>query len=132
MQQGRSTHLTLSILLMACLLPLAAAIEPGYTSVPLRSFQKKYHERVLYYLYNTPVMKQEPYFEVSVQLRDRVIVGEYTPQYDGEPLPGNWRAGEAVRVRLEPHYVYLQKPGGGEVKFVISDRFTPKPSTSRP
>ena len=132
MRHGRSIYLTLAILAMAFLLPLAAATEPGYVSVPLRSVEKKYHDRVLYYLYNTPVIKQEPYFEVSVQLRDRVIVGEYTPRYDGEPLPEIWKVGEPVRVRLEPHYVYVQKPGGGEVKFEISDRFTPKPSTSRP
>ena len=132
MRHGRFIHFTLAILGIAFLLPLAAAVEPGYVSVPLRSVEKKYHDHVLYYLYNTPVMKQEPYFEVSVQLRDRVIVGEYSPRYDGEPLPEAWKTGEPVRVRLEPHYVYLQKPGGGEVKFEISDRFTPKPPTSRP
>ena len=132
MRHGRSIPLTLAILSVTVLLPLAIAAELGYVSVPLRSVEKKYHDRVLYYLYNTPVLKQEPYFEVSVQLGNRVIVGHYVPHYDGEPLPEIWKAGEPVRVRLEPHYVYLQKPGGGEVKFEISDRFTSKPPTSRP
>jgi hypothetical protein len=74
-------------------------------------------------------MQEEPYVEVSLKLGDRIIVGEYIPSYSGEPTE-NWKSGEALQVRLEKHYVYLTRLNGTEVKFRITDRYTPKESAS--
>jgi hypothetical protein len=131
MRKLGTAALTLAVVLGVFLAPLPA-IEQSYATATLRSVQKKYHDQVLYYLYNTPIMREDPYFEVSVQLRDIVVVGEYTPRYEGEPLPDNWKVGEPVEVRLEKHYIYLQRPNGSDVKFLISDQYTPKPASNRP
>lgn len=108
------------------------AVEQSYLKAVLQGIEKKHHDVVLYYLYNTPVMREEPYFEVSLRLGDTVIVGEYTPQYDGEPLSEAWKSTEVVQVRLESHHIYLKKPNGGEVKFLIADRYKPKTKSNLP
>jgi hypothetical protein len=131
MRKLGTAALTLTAVLGALLAPLSA-IEQSYATATLRGVQKKYHDHVLYYVYNTPVMREDPYFEVSVQLGDTVVVGEYTPRYDGEPLPDNWKVGEPVQVRLEKHYIHLQRSNGTDVKFLISDRYIPKPASNRP
>lgn len=86
----------------------------------------KTHDRVLSYLYNTPVMKEGPYIEVSLKLGNRIMVGEYFPSYSGEPIPENWKLGESLEVRFDKYYMYLPRPNGTEVKFRITDRYTPK------
>lgn len=108
----------------------APAIEKNYGTGVVREVQQKSRDRILYYLYNTPIMQEEPYLEVSVQLGPSIVVGEYVPRYAGEPL-SPWTAGDSVQVRVEKHYLYFKLPSGGEVKFRISDRYTPK-SAARP
>jgi len=48
--------------------------------------QQKAYTKVLYYLVNTPVTRDEPYFEVSVRIRDRIYSGEYRPRHAAETL----------------------------------------------
>ena len=128
MRSGFSALATISLL--AILLMPALGIEKERATGVLLRVERKSHDRVLYYLYNTPVMQEDPYVEVSVEFRDRVVVGEYIPSYAGEPMPENWNPGESIDVRLDKHYIYLPRPNGTEVKFRITDRYTPKESAS--
>jgi hypothetical protein len=95
--------------------------------------QRKAHTKVLYYLVNTPVTRDEPYFEVSVQIRDRIYTGEYLPRHAEELLPETWKPNAEVQLRLEKHSMYLRRPDGEESEFVITRRAAaPAPSQAQP
>ena len=95
--------------------------------------EQKTNTRVLYYLVNTPVTKDEPYFEVSVQVKDTIYVGDYTPRHAGDSLPDEWNVPQAeVRLRLEKHYMFLTRPAGSELQFVITKRIAAAPAQKIP
>jgi hypothetical protein len=77
---------------------------------------------------NTPITKDEPYFEISVRLKDTVYVGNYTPRHAADTLPEEWNVPQAeVRLRLEKHYMFLTRPAGTELQFVIVKRIAVAP-----
>jgi hypothetical protein len=98
-----------------------AAENPSLTGT-IVDVQQKEHTKVLYYLVNTPVTQDEPYFAVSVRIRDRIYSGEYQPRHAAELLPEAWKPNAEVQLRLEKHSMYLRRPDGGEAEFVITRR----------
>jgi hypothetical protein len=126
----------LSILLLAAVsFPGLCAVEKQYQTGKIVDIQQKTNTRVLYYQVNTPITKDEPYFEVSVQLKDTIYVGDYTPRHSDDTLPEEWNLPQAgVRLRLEKHYMFLTRPTGGELEFVITKRIAvpPAPKISEP
>jgi hypothetical protein len=84
--------------------------------------QRKVHTKVLYYLVNTPITRDDPYFEVSVRIRDRIYSGEYLPRHAEELLPETFKPNAEVQLRLEKHAMYLKRPDGEESEFVITRR----------
>ena len=93
--------------------------------------QRKVHTKVLYYLVNTPITRDEPYFEVSVRIRDRIYSGEYLPRHAEELLPETWKPNAEVQLRLEKHSMYLKRPDGEESEFVITRRAAAPASSSQ-
>ncbi len=65
-----------------------------------------------------------PYFEITVEFEDLDYVAEYTPRHSGEELPEAWRPDEAVRGRVDKHRLYLLRPDGSEVQFIIEKKST--------
>ena len=59
----------IAILLVLSLSSLCAA-EKQFEPARIVSVEKKFYERVLYYLVNTPVTQDDPYYETSVKLGD--------------------------------------------------------------
>ncbi len=55
--------------------------------------EKKSHERVLYYLVNTPVTQDDPYYEISLQQGTWLYLAEYTPRHAADSLPDEWKPG---------------------------------------
>ena len=55
------------------------AAEKPYETGRIIEVEKRSHERILYYLVNTPVTQDDPYYQVSLQLNNFVYVAEYTP-----------------------------------------------------
>ena len=98
-----------------------AAENPSLTGT-IVEVQQKTRTQVLYYLVNTPITRDEPYFEVSVQIRDRIYRGEYLPRHAAELLPETWKPNAEVQLRLGKHSMYLRRPDGGESEFVITRR----------
>jgi hypothetical protein len=86
-----------------------------------RGNRAKTTSRVVYYQVDTPITQEEPYYEVSVRVKDTIYVGDYAPRHAGATLPEEWRLPEAeVRLRLEKHYMFLTRPTGTELQFVIT------------
>ena len=113
----------LLLVLAAVAIPALQAAEKLYQSGKILDIQQKTRTRVLYYQVDTPVTKAEPYFEVSVQVGDTIYVGDYNPRHADETLPDEWNVSQAeVRLRLDKHYIFLRRPAGTELQFVITKR----------
>jgi hypothetical protein len=119
----------LILLLAVILIPNSHAAEKLYMIGKIIDVQQKTNTRVVYYQVNTPITKDEPYYEVSVQVKDTIYVGDYTPRHAGDALPDEWNVPQAeVRLRLEKHYMFLTRPAGSELQFVITKRIAVAPA----
>ena len=113
----------LLVLLAAVAIPALQAAEKLYLSGKILEIQQKTKTHVLYYQVDTPVTKAEPYFEVSVQVGDTIYVADYSPRHSDETLPDEWNVPQAeVRLRVDKHYIFLRRPAGSELQFVIAKR----------
>ncbi len=116
--------------------PRLRAVEKQYQTGKIISVQQKARTRVLYYLVNTPVTQDDPYYEVSVQVKDTVYMGEYTPFHSSETLPADWKPDASVQARLDKRHIFLKRPDGGEVDLIVVKRIAvqsaPKASDPTP
>src|SRR5580692_4898977 len=120
-------------LALASLPGLHAAEKQVYQSGRIVDIQQKTKTRILYYQVDTPVTKEDPYFEVSVQIKDTIYVGDYSPRHAGDSLPDEWNVPQTeVRLRLEKHYMFLTRPAGSELQFVITKHVAAAPAQQNP
>ena len=98
------------------------AVEGGYLALTIVRAEQKTRDRVVAYVVNTPIYQEDPYFEVTVRAGETVIVGEREPANRREMLPDNWKPGAAVEGRVDKHHLFLRRPNGTEVLFVIIRR----------
>jgi hypothetical protein len=124
----RSRRSIILLALFAVTLPSLRALEKPHQAARIVDVQKKSRDRVLYYLVNTPVTQDEPYYEVSVRLSGTVYVAEYTPFHAAESLPADWSPGAAVQVRLAGHRLFLVRPDGTELGFAIVSHAPAEPT----
>ena len=89
--------------------------------------EEKTNTRILYYLVDTPVTKDDPYYEVTVNLGDTQYLGIYTPRHKDDLLPPEWLPGAAVQLRMEEKQMILITPTGRDVDFAIEKRTAIKP-----
>ena len=69
----------LAMLTVVAAAPFVTAVEQSYAVATLMEVEKKQRDHVLFYLYNTPIMREDPYFQVTVRLGDTVLNGLSTP-----------------------------------------------------
>jgi hypothetical protein len=98
------------------------AVESGGLSFTIVRAEQKTHDRVVYWVVNTPLYREEPYFEVEVRAAGTILVGEYEPRHSGEMLPSSWRPGALVEGRVERRHLLLRRPNGADLSFVITRR----------
>jgi hypothetical protein len=110
-----------SLLILLLQVNLTAA-EKQYESGQIVDVQQKINTRILYYIADTPVTKDEPYFEISVQSKSMQYLGKYIPRHADETLPVEWQAGAAVDMRTDAHHLYLRKYSGVEIEFALVKR----------
>ncbi len=103
-------------------LPNLYAARKLYDRGRIVKVEKKSNERVLYYLVNTPVTQDDPFYEITVRVGDATYLGQYTPRHAAETLPEEWIPEAAVEIRLEKHYFFLKRPGGDEMQVVLLKR----------
>jgi hypothetical protein len=124
-----------TVVLAAVGIPGLYGVGKTYDTGKIVDVQQKAKTRILYYQVDTPVTKDDPYFEISVQVKDTIYVGEYTPRHASDTLPEEWNIPNAeVRVRLERHYMFLTPPVGTDLQCVITKRIpvAPAKKTSEP
>jgi hypothetical protein len=99
------------------------AAERQFQTGRIVSVEKKVHERVLYYLVNTPVTQDDPYYEVSLQLGNSVLLTEFTPRHAADELPDSWKDHAEVEIKVnDKHHATVKQGGGIEVQLVIVKR----------
>ncbi len=110
------------LFLIAVLGTYSAAVESGYQPLTIIRAEVKTRDRVLLYLVNTPIYQEDPYFEVAVRAGDQVLIGERDPEKKLEILPLDWKPGALVLGRADKHHLFLKRPDGTEMKFIITRR----------
>ncbi len=106
---------------------VASAAERQYQKGQILEVEKKAHTRVLYYIVNTPVTQDDPYYDLSLQLGPQVYRAEYTPRHAADSLPDTWKAGTEVEMRLTGRRSLTVKgPEGVEVQLVVTKRMPAK------
>jgi len=120
----RIVNLTVVTLLAALLpLPVLRAAEKQYVPGQIVTVEEKFHERVLYYLVNTPVTQDDPYYELSLRSGDLVLLTEYTPRHAADELPEGWKGGSKVEMKVtDKHHVMVRQPEGIELQLLIVKR----------
>jgi hypothetical protein len=99
------------------------AAEKTFETGRIVTVEKKFHERVLYYLVNTPVTQDDPYYEVSLQLGNMILETEYTPRHAADDLPEGWKEDAPVQMKVtDKHHVSVKQGDGIELQLIIVKR----------
>jgi len=98
------------------------AVQNGEVTMIIVRAEEKKRDRVVAWVNDTPIYQQDPYFEVEVRAGDQVLEGEYEPQSAWETLPVFWKPGVQVQGRVRGHSLFLKRPNGAEIRFVILKR----------
>ena len=98
------------------------AVESGELPMTIVRAEQKMRDRVVAWVNDTPIYQQDPYFDVAVRAGDKVLEGEYEPSSQWETLPVFWKPGVEVQGRVRGHSLFLKRPNGVEIRFVILKR----------
>jgi hypothetical protein len=101
------------------------AVQSGFQAMTIVRASQKARDRLIYYVVNTPLYREDPYFEVEVSVNGTNILAEYEPRDAWEMLPEPWKPGALVLGRVEGHSLFLKRPNGTELRFVIVKRTKP-------
>jgi hypothetical protein len=104
------------------LVSMTFAAQGAYLDGTIVDVQKKANTRVLYYVVNTPVTKDDPYYEVQVKVKDTVYTAQYTPRHEDDSLMNDYRPGAPVQARIEKRHMFLKREGGNDLDLVIVKR----------
>ena len=115
------------LVLMFLTQPALYPASKQYQSATVVEIHQKTNTRVIYYVVDTPITKDEPYYEVSVKLSDMVYLGRYVPRHAQDTLPEEWGAGATVEARVQGRHLFVKRPSGSDVEFAIVKRTAVKP-----
>ena len=121
--------------LLFCAVAVAPAAEKASASQPgvMLAVEKKSHSRVQYYVVNTPVTTEDPYFEAEIDSGGFVYIVEYEPRRADEELPDGCLAGQAVRVRVDHKKLFVQcLDSTTEMRWSIDKRRRSAPDSEAP
>jgi len=59
---------------------------------------------------------------VAVRAGGLVVVAEHDPEHKWETLPADWKPDVQVEDRREKHRLYLRRPNGSYMRFIITSR----------
>jgi len=97
------------------------AVKNELLTVKIVRAEEKTRDRVVYWVVNTPLYVEDPFFEVVVEAGDYILTTQRDPDPKFEVLP-SWKAGEFVRGRVAKNSLYLKRRDGTEMRFVIVKR----------
>ncbi len=95
------------------------AVESGELSMTIVRAEQVARDRVVAWVNDTPIYQQDPWFEIAVRAGDKILEGEYQPSSPWETLPVFWKPGVEAQGRVHGHSLFLKRPNGVEIRFVI-------------
>jgi hypothetical protein len=96
------------------------AAEKQYQAGRIVTVEKKFHERVLYYLVNTPITQDDPYYEITLQLGSLALLTEFTPRHAADDLPDGWTENAKVQIKVtDKHHAWVRQEGGMELQLLL-------------
>jgi|ERR1700730_2649018 len=99
------------------------ATEKQYETGRIVNVEKKSRERILYYLVNTPVTREDPYYQLSLELNNWQYETEYIPRHAADSLPEDWKPGTEVQIKLgDKRHMFVKPPEGLELQLIILKR----------
>jgi hypothetical protein len=120
---------------MKCILAIAAllvflvssshlyAAEKQYEDARIITVEKKFHDRVLYYQGNTPIIQEDPYYEITLRSGDLMLLTEFTPRHADDDLPDGWTGSAKVQIKVtDKHHVSVKREGGMELQLLLVKR----------
>jgi len=113
------------LLIALLLLGLGAgmyAIESGELTMTIVRAEQKTRDRVVAWVNDTQIYQEDPYFEVVVRAGDNLLEGEQEASMKWESLPVFCNASVEVQGRVRGHSLFLKRPNGAEIRFVILKR----------
>lgn len=110
-------RLTLPLLVLS--LFAVGAVQQQYQSGRIVDIQRKVHTRVLYYLVNTPVTADDPYYEFVIQVQGRLYSAEFIPRHADDELPDEWKPDAEVQLHLERRHLFIKRPSGSDVNLTV-------------
>jgi hypothetical protein len=102
-----------------------AAVQP-YQAGKITSVDEKVRSEVLYYIVNTPITRDHPYYEVTVQAGDTQYLAEYTPRREKDGLPGDIKIDSEIQFSVEDHHMYIKREAGNDLDLIVVKHKTPK------
>jgi hypothetical protein len=70
--------------------------------------------------------RDDPYYEITVQVKDIAYKGIYTPRHAKDLLPPEWIPGANVKVKIDGRHMTLLTPGEHEIETAIMSRTVDK------
>jgi hypothetical protein len=96
------------------------AAEKQFQPGRILTVEKKAHERILYYLVNTPVTKDDPYYELTLESGDTLYWTEFTPRHAADDLPDGWQEEAEVLIKVvDKHHVMVKQQGGTAIQLLL-------------
>ncbi len=123
--------LQVTLFLLVGLGAVSYAVESGVQTMTIVRAEQKMHDRVVAWVNDTPIYQEDPYFAVAVRAGDKVLEAEYEPSSAWETLPVFWKPGVEVQGRVKGHSLFLKRPNGAEIRFIILKRSTLRAEKSR-
>ncbi|HST09996.1 MAG TPA: hypothetical protein VLL05_06450 [Terriglobales bacterium] len=117
-----SRVLTVWVFVLAAL-SAAYSAKQEYVTGKILEIQQRERDKIQLYIVNTPIMTEEPYFTMAVDVNGIRYEGEFLPRSMREFFPGLWSPGDSVVLRLDKHFMYVKREDGSEARFLIVDKF---------
>ncbi len=102
------------------------AIQRDHVIGKIVDVQERTRDRGLLYQVNTPIMTEDSYVTISVDVNGIVYEGELLPRNHQEVFSDIWKARETVQLRLDKHFMYLGREDGSEAKFLVTGKARPQ------
>ena len=116
--------LILAFLLIACV--GFAGADSAWQYARIAGINKSTSSYTKAWVVNTPVLEERTTYTISVQLRDRVIVGNYDASPEQPEPPPDWAKGYALKVQVSEDSMQLRSVTGS-LRLHITQRKTGGP-----
>ncbi len=95
------------------------AVEKAEQTGTVVTVERKINSRVLGYVVNSPIIREEPYYEIGLESEGFFFLGQYDPRTPEEELPDTWAVGKTLRMRVRGHRILLERAGRSEAELTL-------------